>query len=95
MVSYSLDRYPRLEVIYDENSGKKISSEIVEIDDFVGIKSLKAKGKRLTTFEVAQFNWLTPLKPDPEPEPEEEDIAIDAEPDENLGYAEGTQTQLF
>ncbi|MBR0170855.1 MAG: DNA gyrase/topoisomerase IV subunit A [Bacteroidales bacterium] len=96
MVSYCLDRYPRLEVIYAENSGKKISSEIVEIDEFVGIKSLKAKGKRLTTFEVAQFNWLAPLKPDPEPEPEEEEAsAIEAEPDENLGYAEGTQTQLF
>ena len=97
MLSYSLDYYPRLEVVYNPQSGKKISSEIIEVEDFIAVKSRNAKGKRITTFNVDQFNWLAPLKPDPEPA-EVDDSVADAnpsEPDDRIGYAEGTQTQLF
>ena len=97
MLSYSLDYYPRLEVVYNPQSGKKIASEIIEVEDFIAVKSRNAKGKRITTFNVDQFNWLAPLKPDPEPT-EVDDSVADAnpsEPDDRIGYAEGTQTQLF
>ena len=95
LINLCLDYYPRLEVVYTENSGKKISSEIIEVEDFIGVKSHKAKGKRITTFAVDRFNWLAPLKEDPAPtapsdEPEQSEI-----PDDRIGYAEGTQTQLF
>lgn len=99
MLSFSFDYYPRLEVIYNPESGKKISSEIIEVEEFIGVKGIKARGKRVTTFAVDQFNWLTPLKPDPEPEEPEDTGNIEESgmsvPDERLGYAEGTQTQLF
>jgi topoisomerase-4 subunit A len=39
---------------------------IVDADSFIGVKSLKAKGKRLTTFEIAQ---VTEIEPNPEIEP--------------------------
>ncbi len=97
MLSYSLDYYPRLEVVYNPQSGKKIASEIIEVEDFIAVKSRNAKGKRITTFNVDQFNWLAPLKPDPEPT-EVDDAVADinpSEPDDRIGYAEGTQTQLF
>lgn len=96
MISYSFDYYPRLEVVYNPESGKKISSEIIEVEEFIGVKGIKARGKRVTTFAVNQFNWLAPLKPDPEPT-EVDDTVVDTptEPDDRLGYAEGTQTQLF
>ena len=95
LINLCLDYYPRLEVVYSENSGKKIQSEIIEVEDFIGVKSHKAKGKRITTFAVDRFNWLAPLKEDPAPtapsdEPEQSEI-----PDDRIGYAEGTQTQLF
>ena len=94
LLLHCLDFHPRLEVVYTADSGKKIQSEIIELDDFVGIKSAKAKGKRVTTFAVESFRWLQPLTPDPEPadlpEPDNSDL-----PDERQGYAEGTQTQLF
>ena len=89
-----MDYYPRLEVTYTEDSGKKIQSEIIEVEDFIGVKSNKAKGKRITTFAVDKFTWLAPLKPDPEPAAEPDEIEM-AEPDERQGFAEGTQTQLF
>ena len=96
LIDFSLDYYPRLEVQYAEDSGKKISSEIIEVEDFVGVKSLKAKGKRITTFKVEQFSWLPPLKPDPEPSPAAENTLFTTpETTDNQGFAEGTQTQLF
>lgn len=99
LMSISLDFYPRLEVVYAADSGKKIQSEIIEVEDFVGVKGVKAKGKRITTFAVDEFNWMQPIKPDPEPETttvdeetaENETTAID----DRQGFAEGTQTQLF
>ena len=99
LIDLNLDFYPRLEVVYTEDSGKKIQSEILEVEDFVGVKSSKAKGKRITTFAVEKFNWLTPLKEDPEPtndEPASTEVPDPSEHiDERQGFAEGTQTQLF
>ena len=96
LMAICMDFYPRLEVVYTQDSGKKIQSEIIDVEDFIGVKSHKAKGKRITTFDVASFNWLPPVKEDPEPAaPDDEATAPDDTPDDRMGYAEGTQTQLF
>lgn len=97
LITYALDTYPRLELVYPEDTAKKITSEIFEIDEFIGVKGYKAKGKRLSTFEVKEFNWLNPL-PEPEPEPEaeaENPTSTNEDPDDRMGYAEGTQQTLF
>ena len=80
------------------SSKLELTPDMVAADapiEFIGVKGVKAKGKRVTTFNVDQFNWLSPLKPDPE-------LSVDSlladQPDvidDRLGYAEGTQTQLF
>lgn len=99
MVTYAVDTFPRLEVLYDESANKKIESEIIEVTDFIAVKGFKAKGKRITTSAVKEFRWLEPLpEPEPEPEPEENDepsITDIGEPDDREGFAEGTQTSLF
>lgn len=97
LLSINMAYYPRLEVVYNPDSGKKIASEIIDVEDFIGVKSHKAKGKRITTFMVDQFNWLEPVKPDPEPSQADPEPYTDISevPDERMGYAEGTQTQLF
>ncbi len=101
LISICMDYYPRLEVVYNPDSGKKIPSEIIDVEEFIGVKSHKAKGKRITTFDVDSFNWLAPLKPDPEPNPSDDDTQAimqadnQAIPDDRMGFAEGTQTQLF
>ena len=94
LISLCLDYYPRLEVTYTPDSGKKIQSEIIEVEDFIGVKSCKAKGKRVTTFDVESFQWLAPLKEDPAPVPTSNPQPADPT-DERQGFAEGTQTQLF
>ena len=94
MVTYALDTFPRLEVLYDESSNKKIESEIIEVTDFIAVKGFKAKGKRITTAAVKEFKWLEPL-----PEPEEDaDLDVDGpegDADDHMGFAEGIQTELF
>lgn len=97
LINICLDYYPRLEVIYTEDSGKKIQSEIIDVEDFIGVKSYKAKGKRVTTFAVESFNWLTPVKPDPKftESPDDSENNESSEPDDRMGFAEGTQTELF
>ena len=98
LINLCLDFYPRLEVVYTEDSGKKIQSEIIEVEDFIGVKSNKARGKRITTFDVERFNWMPPLKDAPEyiknTEDSENPEDTDALPDERQGFAEGTQTEL-
>ena len=101
LLEVRLEFFPRLEVVYAEDSGKKIQSEIIEVEDFIGIKSSKAKGKRITTFAVEQFNWLQPLKEDPavaettDGQQDADAEAATAPVDDRQGFAEGTQTQLF
>jgi topoisomerase-4 subunit A len=45
-------------------------ADLIDVEEFVGIKSCKAKGKRLTTFDVATLTFIEPEIVEPE-EPEE------------------------
>jgi len=53
--------YPRLEVIFGGNDSYR-EKLILDGDEFIGIKSYKAKGKRITTFETEQISELEPLR---------------------------------
>ena len=92
------DTFPRLEINYDtENSNKKIASEIIEVTDFIGVKGYKAKGKRISTAVIKNYEWLDPL-PEPEPEIAEEPETIDADKDvytDSAADSEVVQGTLF
>lgn len=53
--------YPRFEVVMGGNDAYR-EALIVDAEEFIGTKSYKAKGKRLTTFEVETINELEPIK---------------------------------
>ena len=77
--------YPRILVTH---GGVDSFREPVEIDaeQFIGAKSFKAKGKRITTLEIASVQELEPLRfpePEEETEPEEPELPEDAEDEEN------------
>ena len=58
----------------------------VDADEFIGIKSFKARGKRLTTYNVAEVEELDPKAVDEIPEseaPESEDSEIDNSPEQS------------
>jgi topoisomerase IV subunit A len=53
--------YPRFEVYFGGNDAFR-ESLVVDADEFIGVKSYKAKGKRLTTFEVESINELEAIR---------------------------------
>ena len=59
-------------------------ADMVDVEEFVGVKSCKAKGKRLTTFDVDTLTFIEPEIPEPEPTDEPLD-------DENEGVEESTE----
>ena len=67
--------YPRMLVTY---GGAENFREPLEIDaeQFIGVKSFKAKGKRITTLTIEKVEELEPLR---FPEPEEEEPATNAD----------------
>jgi topoisomerase-4 subunit A len=69
--------YPRLEIKFGGDDQKR-DPEIVEVSDFIGVKSYKAKGRRLTTYQVELINELEPLIV-PEKDNDEADDSDDIE----------------
>ena len=77
--------YPRFKASF---CGKDAHREPLEIDveEFIGVKSCKAKGKRISTFEISDITELEPLR-FPEIENEEESRG-ESEEIENLNETE-------
>ena len=63
--------YPRFLITYGGADDFREPLEI-DVDSFIAVKGFKAKGKRVTTCEIAKVEELEPLRfPEPESEPEE------------------------
>ena len=88
LLNISIDHFPVIKVIFNESTNKKVLEEIINIDEFIGIKSYKAKGKRVSAFEVTSIKMLEPL-----PYEENED-EIPKEPEqENISEQEILKTE--
>jgi len=75
--------HPRIEVKFGGND-KNREPLVIDVEEFIGVKSFKAKGKRLTTYQVKSVEELEPLIVDVEPiEPEDDssDNNNDVDPD--------------
>ncbi len=75
MIRYSREAYPRFEIKFGGNDAFR-EPLVIDAEEFIGLKSFRAKGKRLTTYTIAEMNELEPLrKEEPveasHPEPEE------------------------
>lgn len=71
---FTLDYLPRLEVEVKSKSGD-VSLEVIPLADFIGVKSYKARGKRLVDKELKKMKLIEPLPYEPEEEdPEETEI---------------------
>ena len=74
------DHYPQLEVTYG-GAHKNRPADHIDVEQFIGVKSHRAKGKRITTYEVASLRFIEPLRPDPtEPDPEASEETPATEP---------------
>ncbi|MBO4661328.1 MAG: DNA gyrase/topoisomerase IV subunit A [Bacteroidaceae bacterium] len=80
--------YPHIRVTMGGADGFREPMEI-EADEFIGVKSFKAKGKRITTFQVESVEELEPTKKpvadeenNPDPENQEDNSPDVTDPDE-------------
>lgn len=85
--------YPHIQVIFGGHDSFR-EAQIIEASDFVGVKSFKAKGKRLTTYSVDRIEELEPTRM-PEPEILEEDDDNDSVDTNVPEEEENGQMKLF
>lgn len=85
------EKRPRFEISF-KGKHKDREPETVEAEEFIGEKSFRARGKRLTTYEVKSVTEIDPL-PDPE---EEEKGSNGNEPEFEVTQTDedGNQIQL-
>lgn len=80
LINFTFVGHPRLELHFGgKNEGRE--PEVIDVADFIGVKSYKAKGKRLSVYEIKDIVELEPIVIDEEvaEEPVEEkkpDIVI-------------------
>ena len=72
------DAYPRAEITYGGSDAAR-GTEVIDAEEFVGVKGFKAKGKRLTTFKVSKIKQLESIR---FPESEEAEEIETVEPTE-------------
>ena len=83
LLNISIDHFPVIKIIFDESTNRKVLEEIINIDEFIGIKSFKAKGKRISAFEIKSIKMLAslPFEENEEAIPKEPEQEIVSEPE--------------
>jgi topoisomerase-4 subunit A len=79
LVSLTEVEYPRLEISFGgKNEGRR--PEIIEVAGFIGVKSFRAKGKRLSNYSVTDIRELEPVvKSEAAPQQPENDTGEETE----------------
>jgi topoisomerase-4 subunit A len=60
LISLTEVEYPRFEIMFG-GKHKERENEIIEVAEFIGVKSYKAKGKRLTNYNVGNIKEIEPV----------------------------------
>jgi len=90
LISLTEVEYPRFEIHFG-GKNKDRGNEIIEVAEFIGVKSYKAKGKRITSYMVENIHEIEPVvkkeaapiieeKAEPESEPETKQPHINEDP---------------
>jgi topoisomerase IV subunit A len=85
LVLLTEEKHPGIEVAYT-GKHKSRPNDVIDIEEFIGIKGYKAKGKRVTTYEVGKIREIEPLKSDPE--------AKDVDPENDDGNNNDDNSQM-
>lgn len=60
LVDVSDDKYPQVKIIFGGKHDKR-EPEFIDAEEFIAVKGTKARGKRITTFEVKEIFFDDPL----------------------------------
>ena len=94
LLHLSSEVYPRLEILFG-GKDKEREPIVIDVEEFIGVKSCKAKGKRICTWEIATIKELEPTRFPVEVTEEEEStdwIDEDAGDDDSAPIAESDDT---
>ncbi len=81
LVSITWVHFPRLEIEFGGKHAER-ENEIIEVAEFIGVKSWKAKGKRLSNYSIENVKEIEPVIKDEDDKPATED---EEEPNANSG----------
>lgn len=89
------EQWPQVQLTFGgKNEGRP--EEIIDVDDFIAVKSYKARGKRLSTYELKKVVEIEPLQKEA-PVPEAENVEADDlsnETEADLPDGDGEQMSL-
>ena len=58
-ISMTIDQHPGLRILFDmKQKTRGTKEELIRVEEFIAIKSHKAKGKRLTNYPVKKISWI-------------------------------------
>ena len=73
----STDYYPMIELVFAKIKGIEREPEVINLEEFIAVKGIKAQGNQLTAYKLRQIVTLDPL---PYEEPEEEEVEEEVQP---------------
>ncbi|MGC8864450.1 MAG: DNA gyrase/topoisomerase IV subunit A [Bacteroidales bacterium] len=90
MLAFSLDYLPQIRLEFEQSGRKPRDPQIINVAEFIDIKSYKAKGKRVSQWPVTSVEFIEPLPYEPV---EEEAEILQAEPNGDNGVLEGHEEE--
>lgn len=98
LVAISEDKHPQVKITFGGKDEKR-EPEIIDAEEFIGVKGISARGKRLTTYQTKEICFIEPLAKPGDEELEEVEPEVPEEPTEEGGEGfmpdGGTQMTLF
>ena len=92
LILLSDQAYPRLKVTFAGNDSFRDAMEI-DVNEFIGVKGFKAKGKRISTYQVGTVEELEPTRFPEKDEDDSEKTGNETENTENLDPDAGKSQQ--
>jgi len=90
LMTFSLDHLPRLQFEIKKDGNTQTEVEVVPLADFISVKGYKAKGKRLSNYELRKIKLIDPLPYTPPKKEVEEEIEEVIEVDVEITDSEET-----
>ncbi|MBN1338443.1 MAG: DNA gyrase/topoisomerase IV subunit A [Bacteroidales bacterium] len=82
LIAFSVDRYPQMLVKFVHHPGKKpAEDEVIALEEFIGVKSYKAKGKRVAEKDIEKVYFIDPLPGEDENPEQPAGTAEETDPD--------------
>ncbi|BDX37910.1 DNA topoisomerase IV subunit A [Tenuifilaceae bacterium CYCD] len=93
LVNVSGDLYPCLEIKFGGKHSSR-ESETVDVDAFIAVKGYKAKGKRLSTYDIKKIEFIEPMEKEASAFQEDEVAEIPEEESNPINDSDAEQMSL-